>query len=192
MRIIAGRFRGRRLAHFDADHIRPTTDRVKESVFNKLQGYFDGARVLDLFSGTGNLAFEALSRGASYVEAVEMSRKSIAIIQKNIELLELEKNEIRVVCDDVLKYLRSNKGAPYDVVLADPPFTKTMADEVLKALGESELVGPETIVMIEASSHEVVEDKYADLVRFDQKDYGDKKISYFQRETSQALGDEGE
>ncbi len=194
MRIIAGRFRGRRLASFDADHIRPTTDRVKESIFNKLQGHFDGARVLDLFSGTGNLAFESLSRGATYVEAVEMSRKSIAIIQKNIELLQVEKNEIRVVCDDVLKYLRSNKGPHFDVVLCDPPFTKTMADEVLKALVESPVVGIETIVMVEASSHEVVEDRYqstsgsqekiSPLVRFDLKDYGDKKISYFQREGS--------
>jgi 16S rRNA (guanine966-N2)-methyltransferase len=193
MRIISGRFRGRRLASFDADHIRPTTDRVKESIFNKLQGYFEGARVLDLFSGTGNLAFESLSRGATYVEAVEMSRKSIAIIQKNIELLKVEKDEIRVVCDDVLKYLRGNKGQQFDVVLCDPPFTKTMADEVLKALVESTVVGPETMVMVEASSHEVVEARYEPtdsasglrpLVRFDQKDYGDKKISYFQREES--------
>lgn len=194
MRIIAGRFRGRKLASFDADHIRPTTDRVKESIFNKLQGHFDGARVLDLFSGTGNLALECLSRGASYVEAVEMSRKSIAIIQKNIELLQIEKNEIRVVCDDVLKYLRANKGptdfTAFDIVLADPPFTKTMADEVLKALAESSVVGQETVVMIEASSHELVEERYPcngplkPLVRFDQRDYGDKKISYFQREES--------
>jgi 16S rRNA (guanine966-N2)-methyltransferase len=192
MRIIAGRFRGRRLASFDADHIRPTTDRVKESIFNKLQGYFDDARVLDLFSGTGNLAFEALSRGATFVEAVEMSRKSIAIIQKNIELLELEKSEIRVVCEDVLKYLRASQGPQFDVVLADPPFTKAMADEVLKALVDSKVVGLETIVMIEASSHETVEDRYESttgdrlifrpLVRFDQKDYGDKKVSYFSRE----------
>lgn len=180
------------MASFDADHIRPTTDRVKESIFNKLQGHFDGSRVLDLFSGTGNLAFESLSRGATYVEAVEMSRKSIAIIQKNIELLQVEKHEIRVVCDDVLKYLRSNKGPHFDVVLCDPPFTKSMADEVLKALVESPVVGTETVVMVEASSHEVVEDRYESasggnenlrpLLRFDLKDYGDKKISYFQRE----------
>lgn len=188
MRIIAGRFRGRKLASFDADHIRPTTDRVKESIFNKLQGYFDGARVLDLFAGTGNLSFESLSRGATFVEAVEMSRKSIAIIQKNIELLQIEKNEIRVVCEDVLKYLRANQGPAFDVVLADPPFTKKMADEVLKAMVDSKAVGPETLVMIEASSHELVEDRYTcttgfnPLVRFDHKDYGDKKISYFQRE----------
>ena len=187
MRIIAGRFKGRKLASFDADHIRPTTDRVKESIFNKLQGYFDGARVLDLFSGTGNLSLESLSRGAAYVEAVEMSRKSIMIIQKNIELLKIEKSEIRVVCEDVLKYLRDNKGPHFDVVLVDPPFTKAMADEVLQLLVASEVVGSETMIMIEASSHEVVRERYTSesrspLVRFDFKDYGDKKISYFQRE----------
>ncbi len=147
MRIIAGRFKGRRLVSFKADHIRPTTDRVKESIFNKLQGHLDGARVLDLFSGTGNLSCEAVSRGASQVDAVELSKKSIQIIRDNLKALEIE-DEVRVIQDDVLKYLRKYAGDPYDLILADPPFTEKLSNSVLEELGKSAAVGPETMIMI--------------------------------------------
>src|SRR4051812_43364744 len=116
MRIIGGKFKGRNLVSFKADHIRPTTDRVKESIFNKLQNDIPGGRVLDLFSGTGNLAIEALSRGADYVIAVELNRKSLMIIRENLEILGI-KNEIEVVGDDVLKYVRKYTGPPFDVIL---------------------------------------------------------------------------
>ena len=109
MRIIAGRFRGHQLVSFNADHIRPTTDRVKESIFNKLQNDVPGGRVLDLFSGTGNLAIESLSRGAESVVAVEMSKKSLAIIRKNLEKLGI-KGEIQVVGDDVLSTFAATTG----------------------------------------------------------------------------------
>lgn len=180
MRIIAGKFRGRRLASFKADHIRPTTDRVKESVFNKLQGYFDDARVLDLFSGTGNLTCESVSRGARVVDAVELSKKSIAIIRENLQLLEIE-DQVRIHQDDVLKYLGKYQGEPYDVILADPPFTEKLADQVLEALAMSAAVGPETVIMMEASSHENVKDVYPGLECRDQRDYGDKQISFWRK-----------
>lgn len=180
MRIIAGRFRGRRLSSFKADHIRPTTDRVKESIFNKLQGYIDGARVLDLFSGTGNLTCEAISRGATSVDAVELSKKSIAIIRDNLKLLDIE-DDVRVHCDDVLKYLSRYSGEPYDLILADPPFTEKLAHSVLEALTKSAAVGADTVIMIESSSHEKVLDRYEGLERTDERDYGDKRVSFWRR-----------
>lgn len=180
MRIISGRFRGRRLVSFQADHIRPTTDRVKESVFNKLQGDVDGARVLDLFSGTGNLACECISRGAVHVDAVELNRKSIVIIQQNLKLLEIE-DVVDVYQDDVLKYLKKYEGPPYDLVIADPPFTEKMAHSVLEALAASSAVGPQTTVVTESSSHETVADSYANLEKSDERDYGDKRVSFWRR-----------
>jgi 16S rRNA (guanine966-N2)-methyltransferase len=180
MRIIAGRFRGRKLVHFKADHIRPTTDRVKESVFNKLQGYLDGSRVLDLFAGTGNLSCEAISRGAASVDAVELSRKSIAIINQNLELLEIE-NDVRVINEDVLKYLRRYQGAPYDLIFADPPFTEKLADQVLTEAAKSEALGPETVLVLESSSHEHVAESYENLECSDRRDYGDKTVSFWRR-----------
>lgn len=180
MRIIAGKFRGRRLSHFKADHIRPTTDRVKESIFNKLQGYFENTRVLDLFAGTGNLSCESVSRGAAQVDAVELSKKSIAIIRENLALLDIE-DQVRVINDDVLKYVQRYEGEPYDVVFADPPFTEKLADQVLLLLAQSAAVGPETVVVIEASSHEVVQTAYPPLECRDTRDYGDKQVSFWRK-----------
>jgi 16S rRNA (guanine966-N2)-methyltransferase len=184
MRIISGRFKGRRLVNFKADHIRPTTDRVKESVFNKLQGYLENARVLDLFAGTGNLSCEAISRGAQSVDAVELSKKSIAIIRDNLKLLEIE-NEVNVINDDVLKYLRKYSGPPYDLILADPPFTEKLANSVLEALATCPAVGPDTVIMLEASSHETVLEQYPGLTLTDQRDYGDKRITFWNKEHNQ-------
>lgn len=184
MRIIAGRFRGRKLAHFKADHIRPTTDRIKESVFNKLQGFVEDAKVLDLFSGTGNLTCESISRGAAKVVAVELSRKSIAIIRENLDLLDIA-DDVEIVNDDVLKFLKRYQGEPFDLVIADPPFTEKLADSVLTALGQSHAVGSQTRVVIESSSHEKVAETYEGLERTDQRDYGDKRVSFWQKSQSE-------
>lgn len=187
MRIIAGKFRGRRLVNFKADHIRPTTDRVKESVFNKLQAEWDGADVLDLFAGTGNIGFEALSRGAVSVTAVELSSKSIDIIRRNVEELKIGR-EHRIVKDDVLKWLAKYKGNAFTIIMADPPFTESLAHATLELLSKSEAVGPETTVVVEASSHERVDESYENLVCWDRRDYGDKLISFWSRPSREPDG----
>lgn len=180
MRIIAGKFRGRRLVSFKADHIRPTTDRVKESVFNKLQAEWDGASVLDLYAGTGNIGLEAISRGASSVVAVELSAKSIDIIRRNIEELKVGR-EHRVVKDDVLKFIAKYAGPAFDIIMCDPPFTESLAHATLEHLAKSVAVGSTTTVVVEASSHERVDEKYENLVCWDRRDYGDKLISFWMR-----------
>jgi 16S rRNA (guanine966-N2)-methyltransferase len=180
MRIIAGRFRGRRLVSFKADHIRPTTDRIKESIFNKLQSELEGARVLDLFSGTGNLTCEAVSRGAAHVDAVELSKKSIAIIRENLNLLGIE-DEVRIICDDVIRFLTRYEGVPYDLIFADPPFTEKLADQLMEAVKGSAVFGDQTLLMLESSSHEILKDKYEGMDKVDDRDYGDKKITYWRK-----------
>ena len=180
MSIIAGKFRSRRLVTFKADHIRPTTDRVKESVFNKLQAEWEGAKVLDLFAGTGNIGFEALSRGAASVVAVELSLKSIDIIRRNAEELKIGR-EHRIVKDDVLKWLARYNGETFEIIMADPPFTESLAHATLELLSKSEAVGQQTTIVVEASSHERVDAEYANLVCWDRRDYGDKLISFWSR-----------
>lgn len=181
MRIISGQFRGRRLVAFQAKHIRPTTDRVKETLFNKLSGLVEGARVLDLFSGTGNLGLEAVSRGAEHVDFVESHPKSVKIIRENMALLGL-KEGVRVYPIDVFKYINEYSGEPYDIIFVDPPFTKKLADSAMRALAESAAVGDETRIMIEASRHETLENSYGTLKELDRKDFGDKCMGSFQRE----------
>lgn len=179
MRIISGRFKGRVLSSFQADHIRPTTDRVKETLFNKWMSSVDGAQVLDLFSGTGNLGFEALSRGAQHVDFVEMNVKSINILKKNADLLKLDAGEYKIYKQDVLSYLKRYQGKPYNLILADPPFTEKMAHDVMVALDQSSCFDEETLIAIESHKKERMEDSYENLYRYDFRDYGDKVLSFF-------------
>lgn len=179
MRIISGRFKGRVLASFQADHIRPTTDRVKETLFNKWMHHVDGARVLDLFSGTGSLGLEALSRGASHVQFVEMNLKSIDILKKNIALLKLESSEYSILKSDVIGFLKKYKGEPFDLILTDPPFTEKMAHNVMEAMDLSACLGLQTLVAIESQKKERMDEQYTQLYRYDMNDYGDKVLSFF-------------
>ena len=179
MRIIAGKFKGRVLTSFQADHIRPTTDRVKETLFNKWMSDTDEAMVLDLFSGTGNLGLEALSRGAEHVDFVEMNPKSIVILKKNVDLLKLEKTEYAIHKKDVLQFLKQYDGLPYDLILVDPPFTEKMAHDVMQGLDLSGCFDSATLIAIESHKKERIDEAYTKLYRYDFRDYGDKVLSFF-------------
>lgn len=186
MRIISGRFKGRHLVSFSASHIRPTTDRVKESIFNKLMYDLDEAYVLDLFSGTGNLGLEALSRGASKVVAVEKNKKSVQIIKRNLKELKVESDEFEVLPFDVLKFLKNYSEKKFQVIFIDPPFTQKMAHDVMNALAISKTFEPGTKVMIESTKHERIDDVYGVFQLLDRKNYGDKNLSFFKVEESDA------
>ncbi|MBX3021099.1 MAG: 16S rRNA (guanine(966)-N(2))-methyltransferase RsmD [Bdellovibrionales bacterium] len=178
MRVISGKYRGHHLVDFKADNIRPTTDRVKETLFNKLMGRVEDARVLDLFSGTGNLAIECMSRGAAWVDLVENHRKSLGIIKENLSKLKINEG-FKVFPIDAFKYIKEYSGEPYDLVIADPPFTQALADDLGKAIASSRLLGADTWVVIEASAQETVLENYGTLVRFDQRTFGDKHLNFF-------------
>jgi 16S rRNA (guanine966-N2)-methyltransferase len=182
MRIISGKYKGRQLVSFQADNIRPTTDRVKETLFNKLMGYIDGARVLDLFSGTGNLAIECLSRGAAHVDLVENHRKSLEIIKKNMSALKIGEG-FKIHPVDAFKYIQSYEGPAYDVIIADPPFTQSYGHELCVKIGESANLGSAFIYVVEASSKERVDESYPGLNRLDRREFGDKHLNFFEKAT---------
>lgn len=184
MRIIAGKYRGHQLVAFKADHIRPTTDRVKESLFNKIQFDLENAVVADLFCGTGNLGIEALSRDAKFCTFVEKNPKSLAITRQNLEKLRVPASEYKIVAMDVVAYLRTYQGESFDIILADPPFTEKMAHEVMEAAGGSAVVGVQTILAIESEKKERMEERYGVLVRYYQRDYGDKYLNMFCHESA--------
>jgi 16S rRNA (guanine966-N2)-methyltransferase len=179
MRVISGKFGSRRLVSFQANHVRPTTDRIKEVIFNKLQGVVENARVLDLFAGTGSLGIEALSRGAREVVAVEKHPLSLQIIQKNCDLLQISRDEHKLIKKDVLRFLKGPFMEGFDIVLIDPPFTEAMADEVLKAYSQSELARFGAKIFIEAGSKEVLQDQYGPILLEERKNYGDKFLSMY-------------
>ena len=120
MRIIAGEHRGRRIAAPKGSETRPTSDFVRENLFN-LAGPVDGTTVLDLYAGSGALGLEALSRGAESAVFVDSSRDACRTIGANLESLHLEAT---VLCQDALRFLAADRGT-YDLILADPPYTFT-------------------------------------------------------------------
>jgi 16S rRNA (guanine(966)-N(2))-methyltransferase RsmD len=180
MRVIAGKFKGRKLVGFNDRGIRPTTDRVKESVFNILGGDLGGLSVLDLFSGTGSLAVEALSRGASRVVSVEKSRGSLQVMKKNKDLVGIGA-EWSHIQSDVFAFLAKSKEGPFDVILIDPPFTEKFSSLVMESVAKSRLWGEETVIVIESSRQEEIRDEYEDLICVDRRTFGDKLASFYRR-----------
>ncbi len=181
MRVISGKFKGRKLVSFDQDHIRPTTDRVKESLFNILAPFIENSLVLDLYSGTGNLGIESLSRGAAHVTFVESNIKSIKIIDKNIELLKIA-DGIDVVKNDVLNFLREFEGDPFDIILIDPPFPSLICLKTLELVAKSKVAGSDTRIAIEHSKREILPEKIGRLTCIDTRNYGDKLLAFFSKE----------
>lgn len=181
MRIIAGKYKGHHLVSFQADHIRPTTDRVKETLFNKIQFQIEGQKVLDLFCGTGNLGLEAYSRGAESVHFIDKHPKSLEILLKNIEKLKVPKSDYKSTKMDILSFAKKESDTVYDIIFIDPPFTEKMAHDVMIQIAKSNLFHDETIITIESIKQERMDEEYEPLYRYDFKDYGDKILSFFKK-----------
>lgn len=148
VRIIAGRHRGRRLHFLPGRGLRPTPDRVRETVFNWLQGEVSGARCLDLFAGSGALGLEALSRGAGYLCAVEQNRLAAQRLRDNIAQLR-EESAAEVVQVDALRLLKIPPEAPFDIVFLDPPFADALLPAVCGLLEEHGWLASEALLYLE-------------------------------------------
>jgi 16S rRNA (guanine966-N2)-methyltransferase len=136
VRIIGGRLRGRRLAVPDVPGLRPTPDRVRETLFNWLAPHVAGMRVLDLFAGSGALGLEALSRGAAALTLVEQHQGALATLRDTLQRLALP--EARLVAGDALDFLAADGGS-YDLILLDPPFAADLLPPALRAIGHGRL-----------------------------------------------------
>lgn len=138
VRIIGGRWRGRRVSFPGVDGLRPTPDRVRETLFNWLSPYIAGARVLDLFAGSGVLGLEALSRGASRVTAVDSHRAIADQLRRSGQ--ELEADGFEVVAMDAMRFLGAGRRETFDVVFIDPPYGSADYDELCAALDDGGLL----------------------------------------------------
>ena len=147
LRIVAGNWRSRLLEIADEPGLRPTSERIRETLFNWLAPTVEGSRVLDLFAGTGALGIEALSRGAASLTFVESSREVVAVLERNLESLAASRAE--TVCGDALEFLANYRGEAFDIIFVDPPFAGDMLAEVCAALHTSEAAAAGTSVYLE-------------------------------------------
>lgn len=145
-RIIGGQWKGRKLKFFEVEGLRPSLDRVRETLFNWLQGEIHGARCLDLFAGSGALGIEALSRGAAFVQFVELNKKASRQLETNLGLLDADND--RLFHGDAFEFIAANQDG-FDLVLLDPPFHKGIAQSAVDALTEAEWLEPGTLIYIE-------------------------------------------
>jgi 16S rRNA (guanine966-N2)-methyltransferase len=145
LRIIGGQWRGRRIEFPDAEGLRPTADRVRETVFNWLQAYLPGARCLDLFAGSGAMGIEALSRGADAVVFVERERVVADTIRGNLNKLGAA---ARVVQADALRLL-AGPAEPFDIIFIDPPFNTDIIGRCCELLEQGGWLAPSAMVYIE-------------------------------------------
>lgn len=154
MRIITGSARGTRLLTLPDDATRPTTEMAKEGLFSAVQFELVGASVLDLFSGTGQLALEALSRGAESAVCVENSRRAAEIIRKNAERTKLAARA-RVFVSDAFAYLK-NTSDTFQLIFADPPYGSGLAEKVVEKVLEYDVLKPCGALIVETESEDAV------------------------------------
>jgi 16S rRNA (guanine966-N2)-methyltransferase len=149
MRIVSGNFRGKRLKTLEGENTRPTTDKVKESLFNIIGPYFDEDRVLDLFSGSGNLALEAISRGCSEAICVDMNKGAVSVIKENISSIKKE-DSMKVLQMDYKKALKKLSNEKFDIVFLDPPYKMDVYNEIIETLVEQDMLNPYALVVCES------------------------------------------
>ena len=179
MRIVAGRFRGRAIASPKDDSVRPTADRVRESLFNILEHGIEGlslqgARVIDLFAGTGALGLEALSRGASFCLFVEEQVEARAVIRSNIDALQLT-GATRIFRRDATDLGPAAPIAPFRLAFLDPPYGKGLGERALVSLAAGGWLVPGAIAVLEERESAAIE-LPARFTELDRRSYGDTQI----------------
>ena len=147
IRLISGQWRGRKLPVHDVEGLRPTTDRVKETLFNWLATEVRDSRCLDVFAGSGSLGFEALSRYASYVMMIEQEPKAARQLQANLQILQC--TQAQVVCRDALQVLQAGCSEPFELVFLDPPFRKELLTAVIPLLEQQGWLADRALIYLE-------------------------------------------
>lgn len=181
MRIIAGTAKGTRLSSLGKSELRPTLDRVRESLFNILSPRIEEARWLDLFAGTGAVSLEAMSRGAACAVMVEPDQTACSIIEKNRSRCKMEEGDILLLRNDALRALQQleSRNEAFDIVYVDPPFAEGFYEPILKVLGEKMLLMPDAWVIVEHFHKQEIADNYGKLTQFDQRRIGDTTLTFF-------------
>jgi 16S rRNA (guanine(966)-N(2))-methyltransferase RsmD len=180
MRVVSGKWKGRQLKAVPGMNTRPTTDKVKEAVFNIIGPYFDGGLALDLFGGSGSLGIEAISRGMDKAIFVDKDGKAIQTIKQNVEAFDL-KEQVEVYRNDAIRALNALKKREiqFDLILLDPPYKKHHLEDLIHKISEYGLLSPTGLIMAEHSNDVKLPEQMGGFIRTRQEDYGLTVISVY-------------
>lgn len=179
MRIVAGKYGSRPLKACKGDTTRPTADKVKGAIFSSLGGSFDSGKMLDCYSGTGNMALEALSRGMKFATMVEKDRMALNVIRENVRFLQ-EKN-CEIISGNIFSVIHRLKEA-YDLVYIDPPYKEEKNVELIEKLDQLSLINTNGMVVVESLAQQTFPEQIATLVKQKEKVYGITKITYYRKQ----------
>jgi len=188
MRIIGGKFKGRRIEMPVGADVRPTPDRVREAIFNIIKTRLENESVLDLFAGSGALGIEALSRGASYAMFVDIQKRCIEAIKKNIERLPLgPAGKIKIYQSDSLKAIKklSDSKIRFGLVFLDPPYYSDWVKKCLLYLHIYDILKHSSLIICEHFKKDTVPEKTGSLVIIRRVAYGDTALSFYTRRSNE-------
>jgi len=183
LRIIAGKYRGRKLKSPPSLQTRPTSDRLRETLFNILAPRINGTRFLDLCAGSGAVGIEALSRGAAHATFVDRSRKMYALIETNLKALNASDDEIEVVSREALEFLKrraKQEAVAFDIIFFDPPYAMDY-ETVLDYVGEhaTRVLAEDGVVIVEHQRKKDLKEEFGGLRRYRMLKQGDSCLSFY-------------
>lgn len=177
MRVISGNFKGRILKTLDGNDVRPTTDKVKEAIFSMIQFEIEGRSFLDLFSGSGQMGIEAVSRGASEATLIEQNKMAISVIKKNLSAVGNPENISLFGCS-AETFLLSNKKK-FDIAFLDPPYKKGTLEKFIEKLSDS--MAEDSTIICEHSSEETLPEETFGFIKTKERKYGKISISILKK-----------
>ena len=179
MRVITGTARGRKMKTLEGLDTRPTTDRIKESIFNIVQFDIEGRRVLDLFAGSGQMAIEAVSRGAASAVAIDCAAAAISVIRENVKTCNFQES-IRVMQADFKSFLKSNPGK-FDLIFLDPPYKGEMINNALDLIAQIDILSEGGIIVCETERDKCLVELDAPYAKGREYIYGKSKITIYRK-----------
>lgn len=182
MRVIGGLFRSRKLITLKGDNTRPTADKIKGAIFSSINFDTNYNKMLDLFSGSGSMGIEALSRGFKFCYFNDKNRSAVNIIKTNLKSLDLSK-ETKVFNLDYKDCIRLvSKETQIDFIFIDPPYDQIDIEDIFNSISEYNVVAKDGIVVIETANTLHLKERYANLVKYKEKNYKATNVAYFRKE----------
>ena len=190
MRVIAGAYRGRKLRTLEGVEVRPTSDRLRETLFNILAPRIRSARFLDICAGSGAVGIEAISRGAEDAVFIESSRAACSVIEANLSTLRID-DGFRLIRRDATPALKelAQTSAQFDIVFLDPPYASELYDQVMNELSIGHLLEADSIVVVEHRSKHRLSSAYSNLKTYRQLKQGESALSFYEFEATPEADD---